>query len=110
MANNRFLKKQIHYVCGDIAAECIMAKYFIDGADKAKLDEIVGTVAQLQATALSRANVSFDKTPRDFANKAEYRKARHQYFVKAYNSLNEGFAAEVEKIVKEMNSAMPKKA
>lgn len=109
MANKRNLKKQIRFICGDIAGECIMAKYFIPGVDKAKLDEIILQVADLQTTALARANASFDKTPADFANRAEYRKAHRAYYAKAFKSLSDGFTAQVEAIVKEMNKALPKK-
>ncbi len=110
MANKRNLKKQIRFICGDIAGECIMAKHLIPNVDKAKLDEIILKVAELQSTALARTNVSFDKTPGEFANGAAYRKAHRTYFAKAFKSLTDGFSAQVEEIVKEMNSALPKKA
>lgn len=109
MANKRLLKKQIRYICGDVAAECIMAKHLIPGIDKDKINGAVEKVAILQETALSRTNVIFDKVPADFATKAEYRKARKAYFKKAFNALNKGFGAELEDVVKEMNEAMPKK-
>ncbi len=109
MANKRKLKKQIRYICGDVAAACILAKHFIPGIDKEKINEALSRVAALQETALSRANAIFDKVPRDFANEGEYRKARNEYYNKAFKSLNKGFEAELEVIVKEMNGAMPKK-
>ncbi len=37
MANRRQLKKQIRYICGDVAAECAMAKYLIDGVNRETL-------------------------------------------------------------------------
>lgn len=109
MSNKRTLKKQIRYICGDVAAECILAKHFIPGIDKDKINEALSRVAALQETAISRANVVFDKVPGDFANEAEYRKARKEYFAKAFKSLNKGFETELEVVVKEMNSAMPNK-
>lgn len=109
MANKRNFKKQIRFICGDLAGECIMAKYMIPGVDQAKLDEVILKVADMQTTALARANASFDKTPGEFADGAAYRKAHRQYYAKAFKSLSDGFTAQVEEIVKEMNSALPKK-
>lgn len=110
MASKRLLKKQIRFICGDVDGECIMSKYLIPGIDAQKLNEAVEKVAALQEASIDHANVSFDKTPRDFANNGEYRKARGEYFKKAFAALNKGFEKELEVIIKEMNSAMPKKA
>jgi hypothetical protein len=109
MASKRSLKKQIRYICGDIAAECITTTYLIPQVDKQQLDNAVVKVAQLQAATLAKANISFDKAPRDFDSKADYAKARKEYFAKAYKSLTDHFNKEVEEIVKEMNKALPKK-
>ena len=50
MANKRILKKQIRYVCGDIAAECILAMNFIEGIDVEKMLSLVFEVASLQTS------------------------------------------------------------
>ena len=86
MANKRILKKQIRYICGDVAAECIMSKIFIPGVNQEKFNDIVIKIAELQTTALARTNVAFDKAPRDFESGAAYRKARKQYFAKAFSA------------------------
>ncbi|MBO5779794.1 MAG: hypothetical protein J6R27_01640 [Muribaculaceae bacterium] len=109
MANKRILKKQIRYICGDVAAECIMSKIFIPGVNQEKFDDIVIKIAELQTTALARTNVAFDKAPRDFESGAAYRKARKQYFAKAFSALKVGFEEQLNAIVKEMNEAMPAK-
>ena len=41
MANKRELKKEIRKVCGDIAAECLLAKYLIKGADGKALNAVI---------------------------------------------------------------------
>lgn len=107
MANKRDLKKEIQYVCGDIAAECLIAKNFVKGVDKEKLNNIVGKVADLQISALDAVSFSFDKLPKDFENGAAYNKARYTYFRKAYTTLREKFYAKINELVKEMNSALP---
>ena len=40
MANKRELKKEIKYVCGDLAAECLLAKNFVKGVDAKAMTEI----------------------------------------------------------------------
>ncbi len=107
MANIRDLKKEVRYVCGDLAAECLMARTFIKGVDRERMEEIVGDIAALQETALSRITFSFDKIPSDFASGREYRAARRAYFKKAYKSFREKFEGHVNDIVREMNAALP---
>lgn len=109
MANKRRLKKQIRYICGDVAAECITSIYLIPNVDKAKMRETVGDTAALQTHALLQSNVSFDKTPRDYPSLKEYNAARKAYFKKAYGALVAQFNKKLGEIVKEMNQALPKK-
>lgn len=109
MANKRNLKKQIRYICGDIAGESLMAKVLVPGVDKDAMTNVILKAAELQTTALCRTNIAFDKAPKDFANKAEYRAARSKYFRQAYAKLSESFNNQVLEIVKDMNAAMPKK-
>lgn len=107
MTNRREFKKHVKYVCGDIAAECIIAKYYIKGIDVNKMDEIVIRLATLQETMLSRSNVNFDKTPKTFASFADYKKNRKKFMSKAFESLNVIFDKEILDIVKEMNKLLP---
>jgi len=109
MANKRNLKKQIRYICGDIAGECLMAKILVPGVDKDAMTDVIVNTAELQTTALCRTNVSFDRTPRDFGNMGEYRAARKKYYRQAFNRLSESFNNQVLDVVKKMNAAVPKK-
>lgn len=109
MANKRLLKKNIRYVCGDVAAECITSAYLIPNIDKNILNDAVVKTAELQTGALSGVNVSFDKTPAAFENKAAYRAARRKYYRAAYKNLIDNFNKQLVEIVKEMNNARPKK-
>ena len=96
MANKRQLKKEIRFVCGDLAAEILMARAIYPGFDKDAVTKIINDIAHLQESAVSAVSFSFDKTPRDFA-----------YNKQAYAKLAEEFHKGVEAIVKEMNQAMP---
>lgn len=107
MANKRELKKEIKYVCGDLAAECLLAKNFVKGTDVKAMNEIILKVADLQVNALNATTFAFDKLPHDFENGRDYSKARSAYFKKAYASLREKFYDKVNLLVKEMNSAIP---
>lgn len=109
MANKRSLKKQIRYICGDIAGECITTSHLIPNVDRELLDNLVIKAAQLQSSTLNKTNISFEKTPHDFETKAEYTKARRAYFAAAYKSLTDHFNKQVEEIVSDMNKALPKK-
>lgn len=109
MANKRQLKKQIRYICGDVAAECAMAKHLIDGVDKDTLTGALRHVAALQEMSLARVSTTFDKTPADFGSKKEYNTAKHAFYTKAFTSLREEFNKRLQEIVHEMNSALPAK-
>jgi|GEM_PF-3799960 len=59
------------------------------------------------ADFLNNVTFVFDKLPKDFESGAAYRKARAEYFKKAFSSLREKFYDKVNALVKEMNAALP---
>jgi hypothetical protein len=107
MAKKRNLKKEIQYVCGDLAAECLLSKNFVKGVDANAMSDIITKVADLQISAVNNVTFCYDKFPRDFEHRGAYRKARRIYYHKAYNSLREKFYEKVNELVKEMNAALP---
>lgn len=107
MANKRALKKEIRYVCGDLAGECIIARTYIPAIDSNKMGELVVRIAGLQEAMLKHATFSFDKSVADFPTRHDYNKARADYYKKAFKSLTTEFNHEVDEIVKEMNKALP---
>jgi putative heme degradation protein len=106
MSKKRNLKKSICKVCGDIAAECVIACSVYEDLDGVKMGNIVVKVAELQQKTLKRTSFVFDKSTKAFASKQEYRKARQQYFKTAYKSLVASFNTDVLEIVKEMNATL----
>lgn len=94
-------------MCGDIAAESLLAKNFVRGVDEKAMTDVIAKVADLQVSALRTTTFSFDKYPRDFETRDAYRKARAAYFKKAYSSLRVKFYDKVNEIVKQMNAALP---
>lgn len=107
MASKKDLKKKVRYMCGDMAAECIIAKTVVPGVDEATMKEIVIKIAKLQSATLRKISFAFDKVAKDYENNAQYKRARHEYMTKAYRSLSIEFNQQVASIVKEMNAALP---
>lgn len=107
MANKRNLKKQVKYLCGDMASECILAIELAPNVNKEKMEDAIQQIAKLQFSTIGHATFSFDKSPRDFSSAKEYRHARKDYFKKAYSSIIKEFNTKVDDIIKMMNSALP---
>lgn len=107
MANKRNLKKQISYICGDVATECLIAAEYVKGINVDEMRNIVCKLAVLQENALKSVTFAFDKTPAEFASRADYNKARSAYFKTAYKALRDKFNTRILEIVKEMNAALP---
>lgn len=105
--NKRQLKKKINYVCGDMAAEILIARHLSAGFDDDKVAAVIGNIAELQVKTIGHTSFAFDKSERDFENRAAYLKAKHAYNRQAYKTLNAEFDKGVASIVKEMNAAMP---
>ena len=110
MGNLRRLKKNIKNLCGDIASECIIAGTFYKDADEKKLADVVYKAAKLQTESIKKVSINFDKTPRDFPNRAAYRKARTKYFKKAFSSLDTLFFKEADGMIAELNQAVKREA
>lgn len=103
MANKRDIKKRIHYVCGELAMNCIFAQDYIPGIDPDAIAGIVMRIAKLQSHALENLHFSFDKVPSDFENRKEYRRAANRYNKAAYKSFADEFNKKLKDIVTEMN-------
>ncbi len=106
MANKRDIKKQIRFVCGEVAFNCMLAEECFNDVDSQKMYEIIMKVAALQHHSTENLSFSFEKTPRDFDNRAEYNKAAREYYKAAYKSFVEEFNKKLQDIVKEMNALL----
>ena len=104
MANKRQLKKAIGYACGEMAGECFFAQNTFENTNPEDWDKIVLDIALLQAEAVNRVSVDFDKVPKYFASGKEYKKARRTYFKAVEKALANYMKEESEKIVSQMNA------
>jgi hypothetical protein len=98
------LKKAIGYACGEMAGECFFAQNTFENTNPEDWDKIVLDIALLQAEAVNRVSVDFDKVPKDFASGKEYKKARRTYFKAVEKALANYMKEESEKIVSQMNA------
>ncbi len=107
MANKRQLKKNIAYVCGELAAEILIAYHLSKDVERSAVEAIINDIAELQAGTIAKVTFAFDKTKKDFENAGEYNKAHAKYYAAAYAKLREEFTAKAADIVAEMNKAVP---
>ena len=107
MATKRQLKKMVRNTCGALAAEIIFARAAFPQIDRKEVHDIIAEIAALQSDTLVKVGITFDKAPRDFEDGSLYKKARRDYFRKAFDSLMDSFDAGVEAVLKKMNAALP---
>lgn len=103
MASKRDLKKQIRYVCSETALTLLFSKSIVKENQQADVDKLIVEVAKLQRLGLEHLNFIFDKQPKDFANRAEYRKALKAYNHKAYTSFINEFNKRLKEILEELS-------
>lgn len=108
MASKRDLKKSIKFICGDIAGECLFSETAF-GLDEQKIAQVIINLAELQDNSIANVSFSYDKSSKEFESYKEYRKAKAKYNKLAFNALKEQFNKNLQAIVKDMNSLMPKK-
>lgn len=91
-----------------MAGECFFAQDTFEDTNPEDWDKIVIDIALLQAEAVNRVSVDFDKVPKDFANGKEYKKARRAYFKAVEKAIGNYMKEESEKIVGAMNALVKK--
>ncbi len=106
MANKRQTKKYIKNICGELATECVLAMQYVPNIDTEKIRGLINEAIELQVSSLKHMTIVFDKSPRDFQNKNEYKAAKEKYFKTAYIALAKEFNAKVLEIVDGMNKAV----
>lgn len=107
MTNKRQIKKYVKYICGELAAELLIARTLYEGFDSEEVRKIVGRIAELQETAVANASFAFDKSHKDFENAAAYNKARAAYNKAAFGKLLDDFDKGVAEVLHSMNAIMP---
>lgn len=56
MTNKRDLKRTIHYVCGDLLAECVAASLYSEKPEKENIDALLTSILTLQNQYVKRVS------------------------------------------------------
>ena len=111
MANLRDFKKEVNYVCEDLATDALIAsQLFPEKIDFNRVNAIINEIAALQDDTFKLLKISFDKGRKEFATLREYRRARSAYFTTAFNKLKKDFVDRANAIIDQLNEAVPEEA
>ncbi|MDE6222275.1 MAG: hypothetical protein K2M49_01110 [Muribaculaceae bacterium] len=103
MQSKRTLKKQIRYICGDLVGECLLIGEICPAEKLNEVNQLIVDLAVLQESTIQKTNFSYDKSPRDFSNEAEYRREKSKYVRAAFATLHKQFNASLSEAVHRMN-------
>lgn len=107
MANKREFKKYVDALGASIISEIAIAYENVEGADKDGLQNAYTTVLGAVFNAKSNANLFFDRGRKGFAEAAEYKKAKDQFFRSLFNKIEKDFSDQVNEGLKLFNAALP---
>lgn len=108
MANKREFKKYVGEISTSIVQDMMVVYYNIDKANREGIDKAVIEILKAGEKAIMHANVKFDKSPRAFETKNEYKKAATQFYKSLYKKVNQEFAKEINAAIATFNAAVPK--
>lgn len=108
MANLRNFKNNIREICGDLAADTLIAAtIYGNQIDTARLNDILNELAALQEDTIALTKLSFDRSESAFENRGEYRKERRKYYKMAFAKLEKEFLDRAIEISKQIAGAIP---
>lgn len=87
MASRKNLKKSVNYIASELFAECLVNSLYVPGTDKAKADELMSTILNMQDEFLSRISHTQPGNVKGY-----------------YKKFNEDFNAKVDEIIEAMNN------
>lgn len=77
MASRKNLKKHVNYISGELFTECMINSLYVPGTDKAKADELMTEILEMQQEFISRISHTQPGNAKQF-----YRKFREDYGVR----------------------------
>ena len=87
MASRKNLKKSVNYIASELFAECLVNSLYVPGTDKAKADELMSTILNMQDEFISRISHTQPGNVKGY-----------------YKKFNEDFNAKVDEIIEAMNN------
>lgn len=87
MANRKDLKKNVNYIASELFAECLVNSLYVPGTDKAKADELMSAILNMQDEFISRISHTQPGNVKGY-----------------YKKFHEDFNAKVDEIIEAMNN------
>lgn len=109
LTNKRDLKKYINRMSEEVAQSILPAAVVAKVIDNEKAENILTDISMLSTKALSKINISFDKSPEAFASVKAYAAAKKAYYREAYAKLLTEFEDGIQKLIEPINKALTQK-
>lgn len=105
MAKKRNLKKFIQNLSENVVVNVLPHAVSTGIITEKRAHEIIAEISLAQTQTLARLSVAFDKRMRDFADKAEFHKAKSAYIRQVCNQAYTEFLAKIQTLLDEINKA-----
>lgn len=105
MTSKRDIKKYIARVGNEIAESVLPSAVYTKVITDEEADDILTKLSQLQATALAKIGIAYDKSAEAFDSLRAFHTAKKSYYRTAYNQVLKDFEDGVDKILAPLNKA-----
>lgn len=107
MANKRTFKKFVNGMASNVCEDMMIYRLSVKGIDSEAVESAVEKVIAAAARACVKANIRFDKAPRDFESKHEYNVSKNKFFAAEFSKISTEFIDEINVALKQFNAAVP---
>lgn len=108
MANKRQFKKSVDALSSALVNEMMASFYNEKEADHNKINEAIQKIAAAMVKARKNSNILFGKALKEFADMAEYNKAKAQFTKEKYDKAISDYNDALGEALKAYNEGMPK--
>lgn len=105
MAKKRNLKKFIQNLSENVVVNVLPHAVHAGMITEERAQEMIEEISVAQAQTLSRLSVAFDKRMREFANKADFHKAKTAYYKEVCEKAYKEFLDKIQTLLDEVNKA-----
>jgi len=103
MSKKRNLKKFIRNLSEGVVVCVLPAAVNLNKITEQRADEIIEEISIAQTRTLARLSAVYDKCQKDFATKAEFRKAKTAYYKELCLKARKEFVARMQTFLDEVN-------
>lgn len=108
MANKRQFKKSVEALSSALVSEMMASLYEEKATDAAKVNDAISKIAAAMVKVRKDTNKLFGKGLKEFANVAEYNKAKSQFTKEKYDKAIADYNEALSEALKLYNEGMPK--